>query len=69
MMAMKDWDKISAKIYKANKAVCDQDIEYEFKTWNEGIYFDSGMFAGRFQKIFLDNAPQEVVTSLLEALF
>ena len=60
MMAMDDWDKISAKIYADNKDVLDQDIQFEFKTWDEGVYFDAGMFAGRYEKVFLDNIPKSV---------
>ena len=55
----KDWVKIETKIYKDNKAEIDQNTAFEFKTWKEGVYFNTGMFAGRTDKIMLDNAPKE----------
>ena len=46
MQAQSDWDKVSKKIYQANKAVIDRDVDFELKTWSEGVWFNSGMFAG-----------------------
>ena len=53
-----DWPKVAKQIYEANKAVIDRDIDLEIKQWKEGVYFNSGMFAGQVGKVFLDNAPQ-----------
>ena len=53
-----DWDKVSMQIYKANKNIIDGEIKDELLEWSEGVFFDSGMFAGRLGKIFIDNAPQ-----------
>ena len=52
-----NWSDVKTQIYNDNKEELDGDIANEFKTWNEGVYYNSGMFAGRFEKVFLDNAP------------
>ena len=59
MQAQSDWDKVSKEIYQANKAVIDRDVDFELKTWSEGVWFNSGMFAGQIEKIFLDQMPEE----------
>ena len=43
---MSDWDQISKKIYESNKDVIDRDVSLELKQWEEGVFFNSGMFAG-----------------------
>jgi len=65
---IKDWDKISAKIYEAHKTELDADVALEFKWWDGAVYFNSGMYAGRFQKVFLDNAPEEIIAEMLAYL-
>ena len=55
MVADKKWSKKEHKIYEAHKDVIDEANELQFKTWWEGVPFDSGMFAGRIDAIFLDN--------------
>ena len=49
-----DWDTFSKKIYETNKDVIDRDVSLELKQWEEGIFFNSGMFAGQIEKFFLD---------------
>ena len=49
------WDKKEEAIYAEYKDVIDQNTEWQFKTWRERIPFNSGMFAGETDKIFLDN--------------
>lgn len=56
---IKDWDKVSAQIYKDHKDEVDLDIKDEFVWWDKSVQFNSGMFAGRMQKIFIDNAPKQ----------
>ena len=53
-----DWSKVAAQIYQANKAVVDPDIKNELLEWEEGVFFNSGMFAGQMEKIFLDAVPE-----------
>ena len=53
-----DWDKVSKKIYEANKDVIDRDVSLELKQWEEGVFFNSGMFAGQIEKFFLDVKPE-----------
>jgi len=55
MVKDKKWHKKAHKIYENNKEVIDQANEFQFKTWWEGVPFDSGMFAGRIDAIYLDN--------------
>ena len=59
MPTRSDWDKVSKKIYNDNKAVIDRDIDLELREWAQGVFFNSGMFLGDVEKIFLDNVPQE----------
>merc|ERR1719438_49900 len=54
---IKDWDTISAQIYLDNKQILDDDLSYEVNSWNRGVFFDAGMFAGRYQLIFYEQAP------------
>ena len=65
---IKDWDKISARIYEAHKDELNADIQLEFKWWDAAVYFNSGMYAGRFQKVFLDDAPNAIVDELLSLI-
>jgi len=62
---MKDWDKIQKKIYKHHKDEVDSDIKLEFKWWDDAVYFNSGMYSGRFQKVFLDHAPEYIIDEML----
>ena len=62
---IKDWDKISAKIYDAHKDELNADIGLEFKWWDAAVYFNSGMYAGRFHKVFIDNAPEAIIGEML----
>ena len=39
------------------------DIKNEMLEWEEGVFFNSGMFAGQLGKIFLDNAPAEQLSA------
>ena len=53
-----DWDQISKKIYETNKDVINRDVSLELKEWEEGVFFNSGMFAGQIEKFFLDFKPE-----------
>ena len=53
----KDWPEIAKKIYETNKAIIDRDVDLEVREWQQGVFFNSGMFAGQIGKVFLDNAP------------
>ena len=55
MVSDKKWEKKSERIYSENKEVIDETNRNQFKTWWEGVPFDSGMFAGRIDAIYLDN--------------
>lgn len=59
LVSRKDWEDIEEKIYKENKKVVDQNTTYEFKEWKEGVFYNSGMFAGATDLIFLKNAPKK----------
>ena len=52
-----DWAIISQLIYEENKDVIDRDMDLELREWKQGVYFNSGMFAGQLIKVFLDNYP------------
>ena len=58
MKASKDWPNLSQEIYEANKDVIVRDNNLVFSQWTDGVFFNSGMFAGQLQKIFLDEVPE-----------
>ena len=58
MMERKDWPQISKDIYKENKDLIDRDIGLELREWEQGVFYNSGMFAGQIGKVYLDNLPQ-----------
>ena len=55
MTGDKKWHKKSERIYNDNKAEIDESNKNQFKTWWEGVPFDSGMFAGRIDEVYLRN--------------
>jgi len=54
-----DWDKISKDITESQKDVLEDDVKQSFYWWDKPVPFNAGMFMGRWQKVFLDNAPAE----------
>jgi len=71
LIGRKDWDKLAKKIYDDNKVMIDRDVDLELREWKQGVFFNSGMFAGNVEEIFIKNAPkEEQVTAMNEyALF
>ena len=55
MVGDKKWHKKAERIYSENKAEIDESNKNQFKTWWEGVPFDSGMFAGRIDEVYLRN--------------
>ena len=49
--AQKDWKTAAQINYEANKDVVDDQWGSCLKTWNEGIYFDSGVYFTRVARI------------------
>ena len=60
MMDKPDWKDYAEKVYKENKVMIDRDIDLEFREWEQGVFFNSGMFAGMVSKIFLPEPTPEV---------
>ena len=60
MVHMHDWDNIEEKIYEAHKDVVDFNAKNSYKTWTEGVPFQSGMFIGENDKIFLDATKDNI---------
>lgn len=58
MTARDDWKDVAQKIYTDNKDVIDRDVDLELREWKQGVWFNSGMFAGNVEKIFLDARPE-----------
>merc|ERR1711920_418258 len=50
------WDEMEKKIYSDNKTDIDGDFKMEMKWWDTGVFFSSGMYGGRIDKIFWDAA-------------
>merc|ERR1711953_1649587 len=48
------WDEMEKRIYKDNEDELDADWKDEMKQWQMGVFFNAGMFQGRFDKIFWD---------------
>ena len=59
MMERSDWQQFAEKVYKENKAVIDRDVKLEMREWEQGVFFNSGMFAGQIQKIFYDGQDKK----------
>ena len=59
LKARSDWDEIEKKIYEDNKPIIDRNVGLEFEAWEKGVFFNSGMFAGSIEYLFLDQAPKE----------
>ena len=59
MMERSDWQQISQEIYQANKDLIDRDVDLELREWQEGVFFNSGMFAGQISQVFLSNLPAD----------
>ena len=55
LVARPDYVAFQAKVYKAHKKEIDDNFHNELKWWDAGVFFNSGMFAGRNDKIFLDS--------------
>jgi len=71
LIGRKDWDKLAKKIYDDNKVMIDRDVDLELREWKQGVFFNSGMFAGYVEEIFIKNAPKEEQISAMNeyALF
>ena len=50
------WTEMEQKIYSDNKDAIDADVKLEFEWYDKSVFFNSGMYAGRIDKIFLDAA-------------
>ena len=60
-----NWDTVSAQIYANNKEFLDASLGYEENSWNRGVFFDAGMFAGRYELIFVEQAPAQMIENIL----
>ena len=54
MVERSDWKEFAMKVFRANKSFIVRDLDLEIKQWDQGSYFNSGMFAGQISKVFLD---------------
>ena len=61
-----DWEDLQKTIYFKNKEEITKDSELEFKWWDSGNFFNAGMFGGRIEKVFLDNAGPEPTENWLD---
>jgi len=68
MKSADNWDTVSQQIYTDNKAKVDADVGYMNNSWDRGVFYDAGLFAGRIDRLFLDNVPSEQIAQIL-ALF
>ena len=48
---MDDWNSVVRQNYYNNKALVDQQWQFGLDRWNQGVYFDAGMFYGRAWRI------------------
>ena len=63
LKARSDWATIRMDIYNKHKDVIDRDSQLAMREWKEGVFFNTGMFFGDVEKVFLDNAPAEELTA------
>ena len=54
MMARSDWEQFALKVYKTNKREVERNIDLELREWQQGQFFNSGLFGGQLEKVFLD---------------
>ena len=59
LRARPDWGKVAQQIYLENKDVIDRNLSLEFEAWKEGVYFNSGMFAGSVEYVFLSQSHNQ----------
>ena len=62
--AREDWNTVVQDNYSANQDYIDQQWGYTLKTWNEGVYFNAGMFYA--QTFAALAASEEIDASLLD---
>jgi hypothetical protein len=58
-MARPDWSQVMTTIYNNNEDLIDRDNQLVIREWNQGVFFNSGMFTGQIEKVYLDNAPKQ----------
>ena len=57
LFARPDYETVEKTIYDDNKEKMDENWGYMNNSWDRGVFFDSGLFAGRNDYILLTNAP------------
>ena len=63
MVERSDWKEFAMKVFRANKSFIVRDLDLEIKQWDQGSYFNSGMFAGQISKVFLDAQDNEALVA------
>lgn len=58
LVSRDDWAQLAKQIYDDNKTLIDRDVDLELREWQQGVFFNSGMFAGYIEKVFLDARPE-----------
>ena len=54
MKARPDWEQFAEQVYKENKREVDRNIDLELREWKQDQFFNSGLFLGQLEKVFLD---------------
>ena len=54
MMARPDWEHFAREVYRDNKREIERNIDLTLREWESGNFFNSGLFDGQMQKVFLD---------------
>ena len=54
MTSRPDWEKFAIRVYFEHKRELERDTDLKLREWKQGQYFNSGLFAGQIQKVFLD---------------
>ena len=52
--ARSDWEQFAEQVYKDNKREVERNIDLEIREWKQDQFFNSGLFLGQLEKIFLD---------------
>ena len=56
LVSLPDWEQQEPRISEEFKGPIAEDTQDMFKTWFDGVPFNAGLFGGRIDKIYLDNA-------------
>ena len=61
-----NWYSNSRLVYTRNKHVLDRDVGLMIESWEQGSFFNSGMWSAIIDKIFIENWPPAPKTEYVQ---